>query len=739
MKIRTKLLWLTLGAALIPMVIVAGIHRYAMLGVADEVSEIAYESLVLDASDYLQAQVDDYGRIINRDGIALRFALQVQANAVEQLLAAEPPALSEKAFFSEDFDKKDPGIKSLKPSAMHWRRGPTGEKIPIPVSRETPVFFAAKGVDKNSKAMARDIARLGAMRQAYEFLQTVSPGVFYWQYTALESGLHTCYPGKGGYPADFDPRKREWYIKAIARAGKIAEAKARGEAVDEDETYWMLLPDATSQQITLTVTMPVRRPDGRIAGVTGIDVDAGKILTQIRLPDAWAKAAQTMLVMEDDSDTQKTQKIPSGDSKVDKMVVVMQKQYAVADETRWNREINYQEFTTDDPADLAAILDDVNAHRSGVRRIRYNNVDSLCAYGRWEKGQAMPVVIVPYKLIVADGVRATEAIRKQTVQAMWVTGGVVLLVILLAVWVVIRRSRVFSKPILQLAKAGEELAGGNYQSHVDVRTGDELQDLGEVFNSIGPQLLERESMKRSLVLAKEIQQHLLPERSPVLEGFDIFGAIIYCDETGGDYFDFIEQDGQDGKNVGIAVGDITGHGIAAALLMASARAVLRSHVPQYGKNLAGLFEDINEHLVHDTDDDRFLTMFYGVLDSRNRSLSYVSGGHDPVMWFRAETRAVQELQNTGILLGAVPDVKFDQAGPFALDAGDVMTIGTDGIWEAMNPAGDMYGRERLEEVIIQNAERTAREIYDAVIASVRQFADTQPQADDITLVVIKGK
>jgi len=299
-------------------------------------------------------------------------------------------------------------------------------------------------------------------------------------------------------------------------------------------------------------------------------------------------------------------------------------------------------------------------------------------------------------------------------------------------------SRRVTKPIRDLAAAAERLAEGDYDARADIRTGDELQELAEVFNDAGPKLLERENLKQSLALAMEIQQHLLPSESPVVEGFDVAGGCDYCDETGGDYYDFIQLMGLAPGKLGIAVGDVTGHGIGAALLMASARAVLRSNAGRYGGNLSELFAALNEHLYRDTGDDRFITLFVGLLDGPGRSLTWASGGHDPALWLQRADGRFEELPNTGVPLGILEGAPFEQAGPVTIEPGDVIVVGTDGIWEASDAVGEQFGKDRLRQVIAAGAARSAAEIHAAVVTAVHAFRGSAPQTDDITLVVIKG-
>ena len=322
-------------------------------------------------------------------------------------------------------------------------------------------------------------------------------------------------------------------------------------------------------------------------------------------------------------------------------------------------------------------------------------------------------------------------------QGLQVTGAVLTGVIVVVVIVALRSSRAVTQPVMQLREVAERLSGGDYNTRVRIRTGDELQELGDIVNDMGPKLREREEMKRSLSLATEIQQHLLPQEPPALAGFDVAGASHYCDETGGDYYDFIELMELGPERLGIAVGDVTGHGIGAALLMASARGVLRSHAARHG-DLGELFAALNAHLVRDTGEGRFMTLFYGVLDGASRSLCWTSGGHDPPMWLRATSGRVEELATTGIPLGILDGSAYTQEGPVTLESGDVVLIGTDGIWEAADPDDALFGKDRLRELLAARAGASAANIHAAVVQAVSDFRRAAPQTDDITLVVIKA-
>ena len=244
-------------------------------------------------------------------------------------------------------------------------------------------------------------------------------------------------------------------------------------------------------------------------------------------------------------------------------------------------------------------------------------------------------------------------------------------------------------------------------------------------------------MQRSLEVAKEVQQNLLPRSAPTVEGLDIAGTSLYCDETGGDYYDYIEFKRFGGARIDVVIGDVSGHGVSSALLMATTRAFLRQRAALPGTT-AEIISDVNRQLSRDVaDSGSFMTMFYLMIDKAGACLHWVRAGHDPAILYDPETSEIIELKGAGIALGVDEDYAFTENLRGDLRAGQIVLLGTDGIWEARNPAGEMFGKEGIYSVLREHADLSAQAILDKIIEKLRVFQAGGVVEDDVTLIVVK--
>ncbi len=243
--------------------------------------------------------------------------------------------------------------------------------------------------------------------------------------------------------------------------------------------------------------------------------------------------------------------------------------------------------------------------------------------------------------------------------------------------------------------------------------------------------LERERFERELALASEIQQRFQPTAPPHVDGYELQGISFPCYEIGGDYYDFIER--EDGRLV-IALGDVSGKGTAAALLMSSLHAAIHAQSASHD-SLVATISAVNRYLADNIPANRFVTLFYAELDPESGALSFLNAGHNPPLIVHS-AGTVEQLASGGLPLGIKPDAEYRE-GRTQLQHGDVLVVYSDGVTEAVSPTGEEFGATRLYEVVSRNIEASAAGIRDRIESSLTKFAQGTSAADDITLVIVK--
>jgi sigma-B regulation protein RsbU (phosphoserine phosphatase) len=261
-------------------------------------------------------------------------------------------------------------------------------------------------------------------------------------------------------------------------------------------------------------------------------------------------------------------------------------------------------------------------------------------------------------------------------------------------------------------------------------------DQGEVIGNMAF-ITDMTEHKKALALAGEVQKSLLPQSKPNVHGLDIAGRNVSCDEIGGDYFDFLWRREKPDGPFTVAVGDITGHGVDSALLMTSARAFLRMRASQPG-TMSEIITAMNRHLTRDVlETGRFMTLFYLTVDLQKDRIDWVRAGHDPAILYDPQKDSFEELKGSGVALGINDAFEYAENHRKGLANRQIIAIGTDGIWEAFNKKGAMFGKKRFKDIIRQNAGAGADDILNAVFNEINQFIEGQKTEDDITLVIIK--
>ncbi|MEW6673649.1 MAG: SpoIIE family protein phosphatase [Thermodesulfobacteriota bacterium] len=708
MRYRWKMLILFLTIAMVPILAIRTFGVRAVRQMGNELVSRSRESRISGLQNQIQLLVNSYGSVLYAGREQVEMALLLQAREVERCLAGKPRS-PQKFYFAEDYNSGKNIPEDTSPSSFHFRSRP-GESIDLlNISYSDQVFKLAPGTTLE-KALD-DISRLSILTPVYKEINKHLPGLIYWQNTSLANGLHSAYPGHNGIPQRLDPREQIWYRHALQAADPWSDPYI----------------DPETRQVVVAAAAPVRRADGKVAGVTALVVPVSSLLDR-RLLFQYIpqETGSFMIYLANQEDTGRLG-----------ARIFARDEHITVKHRNWRAQMGSDWLVSDDPEQLQAMLDDLMAGISRTRRMPYKGTDSLWVYGAVHTHSFL-VMITPYEEILkpAEEVKQyvegrVESLLKYTRYGIY---GTVLLVAVLA----FTFSRSVTRPIQALADGAGQLARGQFDSRVDIRSGDEFGDVGRIFNSIGPRLKELYHMRHSLALAMEVQQNLLPRQDPDIIGLDVSGASIYCDETGGDYYDFLKGPQSEEGNIRVAVGDVSDHGIPSALLMTTARALLRQRTALPG-SIQHVISDVNNQLTMDIKNSgRFMTLFYAEINSREKYIRWVRAGHDPALIYDPISDTFSELAGEGLPLGVFENTPYEESQR-NVAPGQIIVIGTDGVWETLNAEGAMFGKEALKHIIRLKAKKPAGIIVSAVIDAVDRFRSPLEQEDDITLLVVKIK
>ena len=291
-------------------------------------------------------------------------------------------------------------------------------------------------------------------------------------------------------------------------------------------------------------------------------------------------------------------------------------------------------------------------------------------------------------------------------------------------------------------KSGEETVGVfNLESDQKNAYDENSRELVEAFASqaavtierarLHEEALEKRRLEEELSIARQIQTTFLPKGDPQAKGFDIAGMNIPSSEVGGDFFDFIKIVE---NQLGVAIADVSGKGIPAALIMAAFRASLKAEILN-NYAIRTIFQKVNRLLFESVEREMYVTAVYGVLDTKNRVLTFSNAGHNPPI-LRRSNGSIEYLSEGGVALGVLESSTYEER-PLSLFSGDVLILYTDGVTEAFNPEGEEFGVDRLVEVIDQSYELSARDLLNEMYEKVRDFTSDSAKLDDLTMVALK--
>lgn len=666
------------GFALIPAVITALLDTYLLRSLSQDLTSRHADTLTREAINQMEQLATHYAEILDGESRRIETLVQLQAREAQRLLE----------------------VNETSAKAM--------EITPAQNAASTALEFH-RFVDPNPNINHRQ-RQLAPMADFYRLTSAPQDRAMVWQYVVLEEGLALTHPAHGAYPPDFDPRQRPWYL------AQKAAPRFR---------WYRPHFDATTGALVINATAPLVDDNGNYLGLAGIDVDLNKIFATLALPAQLSAGSELMQVA--------ALTPPLVD---EPMVVVLARQHQPNTNIDWRSLPQLERLTLGSKDTTETLWQEMLSGQNGYLIASLDGVDSAILYRRFGREVTYVVMSVPIKTATraafASREYAADTTRAHIVRLLAVLAACSIIMIVAA----LAFSRFLTRPIERLKVVVEQLAKGDFSARAGLTTGDELQVLGDAIDTAIPQLKRHTRVQESLAVAHEIQQQLLPPQAPQLAGYDIAGQSLYSDETGGDYFDFMPLYLNGSERQAALIADVSGHGIGPALLMATTRALLHGARGQVAA-IDQLMTRVNQQLTDDLSHGHFVTLFLLTLDGNTGQLQWCSAGHDSAYILRGPEQAQRQLDGDDIPLGIDAEWQYHAYDGETLKLGEVLLLGTDGIWETSNPDGEQFGKERLCEYVKSHCNLSAASLCDGIMQALDEFRGHDQRHDDTSIVIIK--
>ncbi|MCL4196274.1 MAG: SpoIIE family protein phosphatase [Phycisphaerales bacterium] len=513
---------------------------------------------------------------------------------------------------------------------------------------------------------------------------------------------------------DYDPLVRPWFNGAMENLRR-SEGTGRGAALYWTEPYTFF----TTHDPGITASIAMRDPAGR-AQVVGFDIllaDISEFTRSLRV----GQRGKIVVMTTDD------------------LVVGLPGDARFADPEV--RRAAYLREPHEIGLDLArdatrafgdAVVKAIQENRSpeGLT-VRFQSLDEAW----W--GEAREFSLAPdRRLRIAVVVPEAELLGDIAAQRL-TFAGILAALLLVGVWRAIVLGRTLSRPVEQLVAQSDRIGRGDLSPPQPIATDiSEVQRLAAAHERMRESLRSLMRLERDLQIARQIQQSTLPRTLPALDGFDLAAWNEPAEETGGDTFDVIAVEGEGAARAVLLLADATGHGIGPALAATQIRAMLRMAV-RLGADLADVARHLNEQLLADLPDNRFITAWLGEVDARAGTIASFSAGQGPILIYRAALGAFERRSADAPPFGVVDDMAVNVAAPVALERGDLFIVISDGFYEARDAAGEQFGPARVERTIASHAGASAAAIIAAVREAVDAFTHSKRADDDRTIIVIR--
>lgn len=676
MNFRWKLTLVMLVVSILPIVILRTFGIHNVQAMADALANEVQANRLAMAQNDIQSALKGFGEGLNLERERIATALFFLADFVRQ---AQRQRAAEDQHLSLAYGPQQPPTNDAPPLSHLCVRVP------------------------NSEIDRQDVRRLVPIESTFSAISEHLGDLILGQHAALVSGVAASYPCNQPGLRFADVTAEEWHRNAL-----------------RESVYSWSRPyrKGPSGRWATSVSLLLEDDNDRPSGVVSIEVALDRLLERtlsfVHLPDR----ARAMLGM--------LEKQPAS-GEIGLKILLEYPSTAQAEPGYLNApESNYRQ----------TMVKDIARRASQIVRMPFEGQDAYWAYAPLPCQGTALVVIIPSIDLLQAAQPVQAAIQERLHKVEILTGGFLILLAAVNAVLVFVFSRMVTRPLEALSTAAKRLATGDFDTRVTIVSRDEFGAMGEVFNGVGPQLKEHYRDREALQAAVEIQQNLLPQAAPHVPGLDIHALSLYSEHVGGDYYDYLCVGEGGPQRLCAAVGDVSGHGIPAAITMATARAFLRLRASLPG-TLGDIITDVNRKLVEDVEySGQFMTLFLLRIDRGAGQIQWVRAGQDPGLLYDSDRETFRELAGVGAPLGLSVQTRFVESSA-TIEPGQIIVIGTDGIWETRNGAGEMFGKARLMELIRRHVEAGAQALVLAVLDAVEEFRDPNDPADDMTLMVIK--
>ncbi|SDL52521.1 sigma-B regulation protein RsbU (phosphoserine phosphatase) [Maridesulfovibrio ferrireducens] len=700
MKIRFKLLLLLLAVSIIPLVIVQAGVLESLRSLSGEIGEEVRRELVNKSSVELKRLVEDHARVLSKQRRIVELNLQQLSAELSTWIEEGDQFLLPEIFIGveelaeEDNSKRLQQKYKLQNSGMHGKGR---------------IDFNSVGYSAGYQGKADRLLPQGSVNiisPLFKSIEKKNPDLTLWINAIFISGESLTYPARS--------KRMSMHQTVPVINGNLSPV-------------WSLpQKDPVTGKTVLTASLGII-VRGKAVGSASIDIPLDTILHGYNHLGAFSDNIDSLLVRRE------------GNTENSGIEVIAQ-QISSAGQNHmmhmWEPSAKQTLLSSTNTILFSRFKKFLADGKSGVMSMAYKGRDSIWAFSAPDKRGISLVLILPHDDVVEPAEKAKSFVNFTIGEQYKNTTYVLLAVVLLVSALAFLFSRRFTKNILTLAKGVKRIASGDFSAQVELSSSDEVGELAKDFNKMVPALQEHIEIKSALDVAMEVQTNLLPQTSPNIPTYEIFGESRYCDELGGDYFDYIMPH-TDGESIRFAVGDVSGHGVPAAMLMGSIRGYVRARTLS-GGTLGEVLTDVNKLVAEDTyKTGQFMTMIMVELDPDKNELRWVRAGHEPALIFDPGKDEFIKLEGQGIALGAIEEATYMENYCADLNAGQILILGTDGIWEASNEKGEFFGKQRLLEVIDSEKDSPAEVLVNSIFEAVHTFTGRDKQEDDLTVVVVK--